>query len=159
MNGQFDLNYKIYYLQSLVSNELAGIDLTALFVSIKRTVEERPYWFKKVLIYCLRKTSNLLGDLYSLSISAAALQAPSAYTITQLPLYFILSPIYLKRPPFPYKQKGNYGTRHILTFLAALTASDAKNPDYQPGTLTRAKLNKNYKLYYDRILMKRKPFR
>ncbi len=28
----------------------------------------------------------------------------------------------------------------MLTFLAALTASDAKNPDYQPGTLIKAEI-------------------
>lgn len=43
MSEQFDYNYLINYLQSLVSNEFAGIDLTALFVSMKRTVELRPY--------------------------------------------------------------------------------------------------------------------
>jgi hypothetical protein len=31
----------------------------------------------------------------------------------------------------------------MLAFLAALTASDAKNPLYQPGTLIRAKIIKS----------------
>lgn len=46
--------------------------------------------------------------------------------------------MYFNNPSDPYKQNGNSGTKHMLTFLAALAASDAKKPDSQPGTLIRA---------------------
>lgn len=56
----------------------------------------------------------------------------------QLPLCLILYAIYLNTPLFPYKSKGNYGMRHIFTFLAALVESAAKNPEYFPGTFINA---------------------
>jgi hypothetical protein len=80
-----------YYLQSFVSKEFAGIDLTAWFVSTKRTLQGLNWsFYKDFWIYFLKNWSNVFGCLYYTSISTAALQAPYEYTITQLPLCLIL---------------------------------------------------------------------
>lgn len=93
--------YFINYLQSLESSEFAGIDLTALFVSIEITLGDKLSFSKYLRISFSKKASKFWGVLYLPSISTAALHVPSAYTMTQFPLCLILSLIYFKSPYCP----------------------------------------------------------